>query len=268
MSDTYPPRADLSIAGELQVAVAGDWHGNLFWVQRAIPLLARQVPGVRTILHVGDFGLWRERPGKGMLATVDYWCRQTGIERVLVTPGNHEDWDLLDAGFAQHPGEAVRVSQVVWMLPRGYRFTLADRDFLSFGGAASLDFASRTTGKNFWLTEIPTEEDVAAAIAGGPTEVLTSHETVNGGTPAVERVLSSNAHGWSAEALAYAAVSRERVTRVWEALDPAVLVHGHMHLNDEVSLPGGRRVYSMGMDYEDGNLALLSLDDLQWAWIR
>lgn len=80
-------------------------------------------------------------------------------------------------------------------------------------------------------------------------------------------MLSSNAFGWSADALAYAAVSRERVTRVWEALDPALLVHGHMHLKDEVGLPGGRRVYSMGMDNEDGNLALLGLDDLQWAWI-
>lgn len=193
MSDTHPPRADLSIPGELQVALAGDWHGNLFWVQRAIPFLARRARGIRTILHVGDFGVWRERPGKGMLATVDYWCRQTGIERVLVTPGNHEDWDLLDAAFARYPGEAVRLSEVVWVLPRGYRFTLAGRSFVSFGGAASLDYASRTPGMNFWPMEIPTEENVASAIAGGPAEVLVTHETVNGGAPAVERVLSSNA---------------------------------------------------------------------------
>jgi hypothetical protein len=267
MTQTSPQDTHWSLPGETRVAIAGDWHGNSFWVQRAIPFLAREAPGVRTILHVGDFGVWPEIPGKGFLSTVDYWCRRAAIERVLVTPGNHEDWDLLDAAFAKHPDEAVQLSNAVWVLPRGYRFALAGRTFMSFGGAASLDYAGRTVGKSWWPTEIPTEEHIAAAIAAGPVEVLITHETVDGGTAETERMLRSNPYRWSAEALAYAALSRDRVTRVWNSVNPAILAHGHMHVQDEIEVGDGRRVYSLGQDNEDGNLALLSLEDLSWEWI-
>ncbi|WBM79126.1 metallophosphoesterase [Cryobacterium breve] len=258
---------DLSLPGETRVAIAGDWHANTFWVQRAIPLLARQAPGIRTILHVGDFAFWPGPEGQSFLDTVDYWCRSAGIERVLVTPGNHEDWDRLDAEFAQHPGEAVRFSKVVWALPRGYRFTLGSRTLLSFGGGASLDYASRRIGKTWWLSEAPTDDDVAYAIAGGPVDVLITHEPINGGTVAVEMTLGSNPFGWSDKALVYAAASRDRVTKVWEAVHPSVLTHGHMHLADQIELDDGRRVYSLANDGEDRNLGVLDLMDLGWTWV-
>lgn len=40
-----------------------------------------------------------------------------------------------------------------------------------------------------------------------------------------------------------------------------------MHVKDEIELRDGRRVYSLGQDDQDGNLALLGLDDLGWEWI-
>jgi hypothetical protein len=266
MSSASP--VDLSIAGERRVAIAGDWHGNRAWVQRAIPLLAREAKGISTLLHVGDLGIWREPKGKGFLQTVDYWCQRAGIDRVLVTPGNHENWDLLDAAFAREPGHAVQLSKVVTVLPRAFRFTLAGRSFLSFGGAASLDYADRTAGQDFWQAEMPTENDVATAIAGGPVDVLLTHEAVNGGAPAVDRMIAFNPLGWPADAVAYSARSRARVTQVWDELRPSLLAHGHMHVKDEIGLPDGRRVYSMGMDGDDGNLAVLALDDLDWTWVN
>ncbi|MEB0001674.1 metallophosphoesterase [Cryobacterium sp. 10S3] len=262
-----PLIADLSLSGETRVAVAGDWHANVSWVQKAIPFLARQAPGTRTILHVGDFAFWPGPEGKSFLDSVDYWCHRAGIERVLVTPGNHEDWDRLDEAFAQHPGEAVRFSKAVWALPRGYRFALGSRTFLSFGGGASLDYANRRIGKTWWLTEAPTDEDVENAIAGGPVDVLITHESVNGGTAAVEKILGSNAFGWSDTALAYAAAARDRVTQVWEAVNPAVVVHGHMHVADEIELGDGRRVYSLANDGEVRNMGLLNLTDFGWTWV-
>jgi hypothetical protein len=258
---------DLSLLGETRVAIAGDWHANVFWVQRAIPFLARQAPGIRTILHAGDFAFWPGPEGQSFLDTVDYWCRRAGIERILVTPGNHEDWDKLDKAFAQHPGEAVRFSKVVWALPRGFRFTLGSRTFQSFGGGASLDYARRRIGKTWWLTETATDDDVEKAIAGGPVDVLITHEPVNGGTPAVEKILGSNVYGWSDKALAYASASRDRVTQVWEAVHPVVLVHGHMHVDDEIELENGRRVYSLSNDNEDRNMGVLNLGDLGWTWV-
>ncbi|WP_104090888.1 metallophosphoesterase [Cryobacterium sp. N19] len=256
---------DLTLQGETRVAVAGDWHGNISWVQTIIPAIARTAPDVRTILHVGDFGIWPERSGKGFPASVDFWCKNAGIERLLVTPGNHEDWDRLDGWFAGAPGQPVQISDVVWVLPRALRFSLGGATYMSFGGAASVDYELREPGKEWWLTEIPTDDDVAAAIAGGPVDVLITHETVNGGTAATERALRTNPMRWSAEALTYSALSRARVTLVWEAVKPQVLVHGHMHTADQLTLPDGRRIYSLGCDNQAGNVGLLDLATLAWS---
>ena len=258
---------DFADADQRVVAVAGDWHGSISWVQTVLPALARVAPEVRTVLHVGDFGISRGLRGRVFLDAVDFWCKTAGIEQILVTPGNHEDWEWLDADFASMPGEPVPISAAVSVLPRGFRFTVGSTSFLSFGGAASIDYALRVEGRDWFPTEVPTEEEVAAAIASGRVDVLITHETVNGGTVASEQVLLANPQGWNAEELAYSALSRDRVTRVWAALAPQVLVHGHMHVADDIRLAGGQRIYSLGRDFQDRNVGLLDVDTLSWKWV-
>lgn len=260
--DTQSHGRMLTLPSEERVAIAGDWHGDTDWVRHALPKLHTTAPDVQTILHLGDF-----EKGDELLAVVDEACRAAGISRVLVTPGNHEDWGLLHTLFAAQPGEPVQLSTMVWALPRGFRFQLADRSFLSFGGAASIDYARRTTGFSWWPTEIPADNDVAAAITGAPVDVLLAHDTVDGGTAETELVLRSNRAGWSAEALDYAAMSRARVTRVWDDSQAKVLAHGHFHTQGEIELPSGRRVYSVAANNNPGNIALLRLRDLAWAWV-
>jgi hypothetical protein len=259
---------DLTLPGETRVAIAGDWHGNVLWVQTAIPALRRAGPDIKTILHAGDFGIAPERRGKGFLATVDYWCKSSGIERVLVTPGNHEDWGRLDQRFASRPGEAIRLSEVVWVLPRGFRFALAGRTFLSFSGAASLDFASRRAGHTWWSAEMPTAEEVAAAVKGGPVEVLITHETINGGSAKVEAVLNSNPMGWDEAALEYSRASRRLITALWLGIEPDLLFHGHLHTADRIQLENGQRVISLGSDGQRKNIGLLDLSNLNWTWME
>jgi hypothetical protein len=258
---------DLTLPGETRVAIAGDWHGNVLWTQTAIPALHRAAPDIKTILHAGDFGIAPERRGKTFLSTVDYWSGAAGIERVLVTPGNHEDWGRLDQRFASQPGEAIRLSETVWALPRGFRFALAGRYFMSFGGAASLDFVYRRAGRTWWPTEMPTAEDVAAAMVDGEVEVMVAHETIDGGTTKVESVIRSNPFDWDNAALEYSRRSRDLVTELWEAVRPQILFHGHLHVADQIELPTGQRVVSLGSDRQRKNIGLLRLDDLAWSWI-
>jgi hypothetical protein len=265
MTDASIP--DLTLPGETHVAVAGDWHGNIGWCQRALPFLARVAPGTRTILHLGDFGIWPERSGKGFLAAVDYWARQAGVERILATPGNHESWTRILEAQADQPGEPAQVSERVYVFPRGYRFALGGTRFMSFGGAGSVDYEGRTEGRDWWAEEMPTDEEVELAIARGDTDVLLAHETVDGGTLLVNRVLLANPQGWGADALAYSALSRARVTRVFEAVKPKLFAHGHMHLKDDIALEDGRRIYSLAADGQDGNMALLDLTTLEWTWL-
>lgn len=253
---------------ESHVVLAGDWHGNVEWIGKAIPAIAREASGVGTILHAGDFGIWASVSGRKYLDAVDFWCNRAGISRVLVTPGNHEDWNWLDIEFNRQPGQPVALSSVVEVLPRGYRFEIGERTFASFGGAASVDFGMRTSGVDWFGSELPTEQDVAHAISGGPSDVLVTHETIDGGTSASEAVLRSNPMQWSQEALAYSRQSRALVTEVWDGLAPKLLFHGHMHVADEIALSSGQQVISLGCDGQARNLALLELSTLSWHWLQ
>ncbi|TFC42646.1 metallophosphoesterase [Cryobacterium shii] len=260
--------APLMPTDETHVVVAGDWHGNIAWAGKAIPSIARNSPGVRTILHVGDFGIWPGAGGQKLLDAVDFWCARAGISRVLVTPGNHEDWTWLDDEFTAQPGKPVGLSSVVEVLPRGYRFEISRRTFASFGGAASVDYEMRSPGIDWFPGELPTEQDVERAISGGPADVLLTHEAIDGGTPASEDMLRSNPMRWSPAALDYSSRSRALTTRVWDGVAPKLLFHGHMHLADEVALPSGQQVISLGRDGQRRNLAQLELSTLNWRWLE
>ena len=253
---------------ETHVVIAGDWHGNVNWVGKVIPSIARRSAGVRTILHVGDFGIWPGADGRKFLDAVDFWCARAGISRVLVTPGNHENWDWLEEAFVSEPDVPVALSSVVEVLPRGYRFEISRRTFASFGGAASVDFEVRSEGIDWFPGELPTEHDVEQAISGGQVDVLLTHEAIDGGTPASEYMLRSNPMRWRLPALDYSSRSRALVTRVWDGVDPKLLFHGHMHLADQVTLPSsGRQVVSLDRDGQARNLAVLELSTLNWRWL-
>ena len=220
---------------------------------------------MRTILHVGDLGVWSHERPPGFLGTADYWLERTGIARLLLTPGNHDDWEWLEAEFATAPGRAVQMSRRVWALPRGLRFQIGGRPFLSFGGAASMDYASRTAGKSWWVQAAPTELDVEYAVSEGPVDIMLTHDMVNGGTFEAEYQLSRGL--WESEAEEYSATVRAKVTTVWDAVRPSVLAHGHMHVVGQRTLADERRVYSMGCEWMRGNLAILELANLSWDWV-
>ena len=248
-----------------RVAVAGDWHVNQHWVEQIIPRISAHDPSIRTILHAGDFGIWPGERGESFLRAVDEVCAESGITRVLVTPGNHEDWHQLERRFASRPGEAVQFSDAVWVMPRGHRFAIAGAQFLSFGGAASIDRDRRIEGVTWWPGELPTDAEVDAAIAGGSADVMISHDMVDRGIPALDhQILRSD--GWPSTSLAMSALSRNRVTRVWEGVQPKVLFHGHMH-TAAVSPSGSPRVVSLGCDGTRGNIMLLDLPALTHEWL-
>lgn len=255
-----------------EVVVAGDWHGSRSWIDRAIPAAA--TTGAQTMLHLGDFGFW-PRQSAGLLAVVDYWVAQSrrareypGLERILVTPGNHEDWADLDQLFASAPDQAIRVSESVWVLPRGFRFTIGDRSVLSFGGAASIDYAWRVLNRDWWTTELPTPEDVERAVAGGPADILLTHDVGAVHTPGVASIITGPTH-WSPAERAYSALSSDLINQVLVATTPLLQMHGHFHTRDSIiyDRPGEAplRVESLNMDGQAGNLVTLALSDLSVA---
>ncbi|WP_314651212.1 metallophosphoesterase [uncultured Microbacterium sp.] len=241
-----------------RVAVCGDWHGNVVWaraIARALPYIA---PDVTTLLHLGDWSM--------PVAKIDEVFAETDVDRILVTVGNHEPFDQISPLLDENPGAAVRVSKLTWFLPRPARLVIGGRGVLSLGGAASVDRQSRIEGLTWWADEVITDEHVAAAIAGGPADLMLTHEGP-AGTPVrpVREILRTNPHSFPAAALEASAASRARITEVWDAVRPELLAHGHMHVAAGGKTDDGRRVASLGRDGQEGNLAILDMTTLKMA---
>ncbi|WP_354025928.1 hypothetical protein [Conyzicola nivalis] len=108
---------------------------------------------------------------------------------------------------------------------------------------------------------------MTAAVAGGPVDVLITHETIDGGTAKVEAVLRSNPQRWDEAALEYSRRSRRLVTALWGGVIPDLFIHGHLHTADRVELPTGQRIVSLGSDRQKKNIGVIHLGDLAWTWI-
>lgn len=248
-----------------RVAFAGDWHGNLGGVWEKLSFLV--AAGITRVHHVGDFGIWPDKGGTRFLNDVELYAAELGI-RIAVTPGNHEHWAHLVKRFRQSGGGPAAIRPHIAALPRGYRWTHGGRSFVSFGGAASIDFEYRVPRISHWEEELPRLADVAAVSAGGHAEVMVMHDSPRPGTAAVERIRSGNPQGWSESALAYAAEGTARVTAAYEAVQPDVLVHGHFHIRDEFEAPNGQRIVSLAAEQSGGNVIILDLATMSTVWLE
>jgi len=245
------------------VALAGDWHGDVRWTARALSAIRKSHPGVRTVLHLGDFGLW---PRDSYLRTVDYWARRAGLH-LLVTPGNHDDWDQLQEWFGR--SHVFRASERVTFLPRGYRFQIGDRVFMSFGGAASPDRAQRLRQRSrtpiWWNEEVASEAEVRLATDGGPVDVLLTHEVPLSSLPRVSEELERFANLLDPDDVEYVRNSRMQIEAIRRATRPRLHAHGHAHLSDagvvtadDLSFP----TVALSNEWTRGNVALLDLANM------
>ncbi|WP_166999103.1 metallophosphoesterase [Paramicrobacterium fandaimingii] len=255
-----------------KVALAGDWHHNAAWAESALRVIADH--GVHTVYHMGDFGIFPDVHGRDWyLERVHNICHKLDIT-IYVTPGNHEDWDWLSKRFAasaaltpQSIPPSIAGQERLWVLPRGYRWTHAGRSLISLGGAPSIDYEWRSTGRNWWIDETISREVAQAVAEAGHAEIMFAHDAPNS-SPVVQRALRRPT-GYSAEALTYAAIGRSRIDAAIAGVRPMLYCHGHYHAPDESTLEDETRLLSLGQDGQAGNLVVLDLaaDDFGVQWL-
>lgn len=264
------------LASESTVALLGDWHGNTNWARRAVHKAAED--GKKVLLHVGDFGVWPDTAGEKYLRKLDKWCEELDLH-LIVTPGNHENWTRLEKGWKKDNGPTQLGFKRFWFLPRNTRFTLNEVTFMSFGGAASVDYTWRERNKTWWPQEFPSEEDVEAGVASGPADILVLHETPDlpYATEGAATMITENPMGFSEAGREYSAESRSEMTKVMEAVRPRLTVHGHMHHGEEAqrTYKDGENftVLSLNKEFTPTNMIYLDLTDfhdkqtLDLAWV-
>jgi predicted phosphodiesterase len=207
-----------------RLMLAGDWHGNLMWVERVIRYAASR--DVDTILQLGDFGYWVDDPRTAIyLSTIDAMLADAGI-RLFWIDGNHEDHTRVAewADTARYPR--------VRYLGRGFRWNWWGKTWMSVGGAMSVDKRYRAEGLSWWPQEELTDANVEYAQRDGAVDVIVSHDCPRGvDIPGVGPDTKGGVRGdWPPDILAEAQHHRDKLTTICRATTPDWLFHGHYHI--------------------------------------
>jgi hypothetical protein len=239
---------------------AGDWHGNTGWALHCLDVFKSH--DIYTIYQVGDFGVWGGNDGASYLRKINTRLNMNNQD-LIVVPGNHENYDMLDKfpinedGFMQRP-DLDRIQ----FAPRGHVWHHNSARFAAMGGAFSIDKNMRTEGRSWWPQEAITPEDVEALKRNLDkrlwlsVDVFLSHDIPAG----VD--VGHKAFGLPAE-LEYEA-NRQRVL-LRHAVDyarPRTLVHGHWHKRIRQILIGDShtddsyttQIYGLDMDVTQDNM--------------
>jgi hypothetical protein len=245
------------LATPARVAFAGDWHANTRWAVAAVTFAAER--GADVIVQLGDFG-YEYRAA--FLDGLERALSRTGL-RLLFVDGNHEDFPTLLRYPVRRNGLRQLTSRV-WHLPRGFRWVWGGVRWLALGGAHSVDRPWREPGTSWWREETVTDADMSHALAGGPADVMVSHDCPSGvAIPG----LAESAHLWPAEELVAAEAHRGRLRTVVDAVQPRGIWHGHFHRQyATIADLGYGPVAVRGLDCDgstlEGNIEVVELDSL------
>jgi len=276
------------------VGVAGDWHGNTAHALKTLELFAKNQ--VRYIFQLGDFGVFgsllehsadkfRTRIARRLEAN-DQW--------LFVTLGNHENYDLVErfstvddgefAGFSYEP----KASRILYF-KRGQSLTISGRNFLSIGGAASIDYrwrqewnsSPKAHTKVWWPQErisvLDVESTIAEAQRLGSVDVLLAHD-VFADAPIGSSHRADHSR-WNADEFAFAQTSRNALQKVAEAVFPQLWLHGHYHVPLDSTVPlqisrgkqaktGEVRVVCFAKDESKNSSGVLWLDELETEYLN
>lgn len=248
--------------------IAGDWHADLPWALKCVR--AFSAAGVKDIFHLGDFGIFSDPDGKEYLDIVSRELREMGM-RILVTGGNHEDYTRINTTPVS--GDGLQwLTDVIAIMPRGFRWEVSGRSFVSLGGAASINFQDLKEGIDWWREEAITAGDIYRLADGGTADVMFAHDAPLG----ISSLEESHRTGkqWSAEGLAYAEESRRMMTAAVDIVRPMMFFHGHYHLDyrETVTWGGGAVTFDvdfigMNMNGRERNLAVLEAASLKLTYI-
>lgn len=138
------------------IYITGDVHGD--YSRFKSPML-RKLKKNDALIICGDFGfIWNGSKKEQKL------LKKIGKLRynVLFVEGSHDNYDLLESYPVEEwcGGKTRLISGKLRQLMRGQVFTIAEKVVFSFGGGQSDDSVELVEGENWWVREIPTDEEL------------------------------------------------------------------------------------------------------------
>jgi calcineurin-like phosphoesterase family protein len=248
------------------VGWAGDWHGNTGWALHALRTLASR--NVKVVYHVGDFGLWGGQDGASYLRKI-YTLLNARNMILIITPGNHENYDMLERFTLNEEGFLFRHDvNRIWFAPRGHIWLHGEANMGSLGGTGSIDYRQRTLGKSWWIQEAITSKDVDTLrfnfLSSGldNLDVMMTHDSPSGVDVKKSRTLNEP------DLDNYLNHQRILVRNAVDVAAPRTLVHGHWHIYitdtiegvNESMIPYDTNVIGLDMDDTSHNMMIGNIE--------
>lgn len=258
LDNSLVPGPDMSYQPS-KVMIAGDFHGNGAWAQRAI--WQAQKNNCDAIVHAGDFGWWTPIDDTHRyLRFVERNLKEAGLHLYWVD-GNHEDHSRLNH-LGVEPRElnpdnvfdyGVDVWERIHYLPRGFRWTWHDKTWMALGGAHSVDRRYRKEYLSWWREEELNLQQLEYASREGKVDVIIAHD-------APDKVLIPGVHAsekldekqsmWPPEDIYASNVHRRNIGEVVDAVKADRYYHGHFHVRYDALREGreGWKTQVTGLD--------------------
>lgn len=244
---------------------------DLQWALKSIEEFSTR--GIKEIYHVGDFGLYTTLEGVAYIAGVSQASSDHGIT-IFITPGNHENQSWIETLPVTSDG-LQWISSSIAVMPRGYRWRVGERTFVSLGGAASIGFLSQTKDLDWWPSERISRDDLYRTALGGEADVMITHEAPLG-IPTLEAIKKETENDWEEIERSYAYQSQKMITLAVGAVRPRLLFHGHYHhgYQEDVVFEGvandgfATRVIGLNENGMNRNLGIFNVLDYGFEWIK
>lgn len=205
----------------MRLLIVGDSHGDLNFMTQMIH--KAMVNDIKTIIQLGDFGfVWNDigdlyNTNAKKLSMLNDAAAMAGVE-ILFLPGNHEDWDMLEAlQGANWMFPDTRVDTNIIYLGKVNEFMMGDVTFATVGGAYSIDRGWRVLNESWWQQEELADDDIDyVRTLYSPVDVLLTHDAPTWQQLNIMPIVESHIH-------------RQRMNQVHDHLKPKLWLHGHYH---------------------------------------
>lgn len=217
----------------MRILVAGDTHGDLVHLQYLIDVARKQK--CDRVFVVGDFGYWAHlRWGIEFLDKLDRHANITNMP-VYFIDGNHDKTSHILANYdspeCTDKEGFLLVRSYVRYAKRGHRWTWDGVKFIALGGAYSVDkdwrvkqdTAEGKPGNSWFPEEEMTDQEMEAIFSADATQVdvIMAHD----------KPLSSTIPFGDWTAYPETVPNQQRLDEAVRVLDPALFLHGHLHVN-------------------------------------
>ena len=212
-----------------RILVAGDPHGDL---KRFYEIFTVAIINSCDSIHVvGDFGYFPNLiECKDFLKGVSEYSLSVGIP-VSFTDGNHENHEILNS-FSKS-GDIFVLPNIEWKYRGKYW-----NNFLSIGGAYSIDSYRRILGRDYFREETISYSDILKC--DKTAEIVFSHDCP---FPLIEDLVEETLKNISA------------LNSICETVCPKLLIHGHYHLFHDTEFEFGYgKCRIIGLDSNEGIL--------------